>query len=280
MRILVTGAKGQLGYDVVKALEKKGHTSIGVDIEEMEITIVDEVRKNIMASQVDGVIHCAAYTAVDGAEDNQELCMAVNVEGTKNIALVCKELDIKMIYISTDYVFNGQGDEPWKPEDIREPLSVYGQSKYQGELAVESLLDKYFIVRIAWVFGENGNNFVKTMLNLSKTRDELNVVNDQVGSPTYTADLATLLVEMMETEKYGKYHATNEGLCTWYEFAMEIFKQAGIEIKVNPVPSEAFPVKAKRPHNSRMDKSKLVTEGFFLLPTWQDALGRYLKAIL
>jgi len=280
MRILVTGVKGQLGHDVVKELEKRGHTTIGVDIEEMDITCDEQVSKVIGGSKVDGVIHCGAYTAVDGAEDHQELCMKVNATGTENIAKMCKELDIKMIYISTDYVFNGEGENFWKPEDIREPLNVYGESKYQGELAVESILEKYFIVRIAWVFGENGNNFVKTMLRLAETRDELNVVNDQVGSPTYTADLAVLLADMIETDKYGKYHATNEGLCTWYEFALQIFKQAGVEMTVHPVNSDAFPVKAKRPHNSRMDKSKLEEKGFSLLPTWQDALERYLNAIL
>jgi dTDP-4-dehydrorhamnose reductase len=280
MRILVTGAQGQLGYDVIKELKKKGHTAIGVDIEEMDITCEEQVTKVIKESKVDGVIHCAAYTAVDGAEDNVELCMKINATGTKYIASVCKELDIKMIYISTDYVFNGTGDNYWKPEDKREPLNVYGDSKYQGELAVESILEQYFIVRIAWVFGENGNNFIRTMLRLAETRDELNVVNDQVGSPTYTSDLAVLLVDMIETEKYGMYHATNEGLCTWYDFAVEIFRQGGVNVRVNPVTSDAFPVKARRPHNSRMDKSKLEEEGFTLLPSWQDALGRYLESIL
>jgi dTDP-4-dehydrorhamnose reductase len=280
MRVLVTGVKGQLGYDVVKELEKNGHTAIGVDIDEMDITCDEQVKKVIEESKVEAVIHCAAYTAVDGAEDNQELCMKVNVTGTRNIVNACKEHDIKMIYISTDYVFNGRGDNFWKPEDVCEPLNVYGESKHLGELEVESTLDKYFIVRIAWVFGENGNNFVRTMLRLQETKNELNVVNDQVGSPTYTADLAVLLVKMIATDKYGKYHATNEGLCTWYEFALEIFKQAGIEIQVNPINSDAFPVKAKRPSNSRMDKSKLEREGFSRLPMWQDALERYLKAIL
>jgi dTDP-4-dehydrorhamnose reductase len=279
MRILVTGVRGQLGYDVVKELEKNNHTAIGVDIEEMDIICYEQVEKVIKEVEVEGVIHCAAYTAVDGAEDNKELCMKINADGTKNIATVCRDLDIKMIYISTDYVFNGSGDDYWKPEDNREPLSVYGESKYQGELAVESLLQKYFIVRTAWVFGENGNNFIKTMLRLAETKKELNVVDDQVGSPTYTADLAVLLVKMIESKRYGKYHATNEGLCTWYEFALQIFKEAGMEILVNPVTSDAFPVKAKRPHNSRMDKTKLVDEGFDLLPTWQDALSRYLKTI-
>ena len=233
----------------------------------------------IKASDVEAVIHCAAYTAVDAAEDNVEICHKINAEGTENIAKVCKELDLKMIYISTDYVFNGEGTRPWEPDDEREPLNVYGQAKYEGELAVEKYLEKYYIVRIAWVFGVNGKNFIKTMLNLSETHDELSVVNDQIGSPTYTYDLAKLLVDMVETDKYGRYHATNEGLCTWYEFATEIFRQAGKEITVHPVTSEQFPSKAKRPHNSRMSKDKLEANGFDRLPTWQDALNRYLKTI-
>lgn len=279
MRILVTGVKGQLGFDVVNELEKRGHTAIGVDVEEMDITDAEAVEKEMKADNLDAVIHCAAYTAVDAAEDNRETCMRVNADGTKNIARVCKELDLKMVYISTDYVFDGKGERPWEPDDARSPLNVYGESKYQGELAVEEYLDKYFIVRIAWVFGVNGKNFIKTMLKLGETHKEINVVNDQTGSPTYTYDLAVLLADMVETEKYGRYHATNEGLCTWYEFAREIFKQAGMDVKVNPVSSEEFPAKAKRPHNSRMDKSKLTDNGFALLPTWQDALKRYLEAI-
>lgn len=205
--------------------------------------------------------------------------MRVNAEGTRNIARVCRELDLKMVYISTDYVFDGEGERPWEPDDPREPLNVYGESKYQGELAVEEYLEKYFTVRIAWVFGVNGKNFIKTMLRLAESQKEINVVNDQIGSPTYTYDLAVLLADMVETEKYGRYHATNEGLCTWYEFAKEIFRQAGADVKVNPVSSDEFPAKAKRPHNSRMDKSKLVQNGFRPLPTWQDALKRYLEII-
>ena len=279
MRVLVTGVKGQLGYDVVNELEERGHESVGVDIEEMDITDAASVETVITEAGVDAVIHCAAYTAVDAAEDNEELCRKVNEEGTRNIARVCKELDLKMMYISTDYVFNGQGTRPWEPDDEREPLNVYGETKCGGELAVEELLDKYFIVRIAWVFGVNGKNFIKTMLNLGKTRDSLTVVSDQVGSPTYTYDLARLLVDMIETEKYGRYHATNEGYCSWYEFACEIFRQAGMNVSVSPVDSSAYPAKAKRPMNSRMSKDKLDEMGFERLPSWQDALGRYLQEI-
>lgn len=278
MKVFVTGVKGQLGHDVVNELKKRGHTAIGVDIEEMDITDKDAVRRIITQVSPEAVVHCAAYTAVDAAEEQVELCRRVNALGTENIAQVCKELNCKLMYISTDYVFNGQGTRPWEPDDEREPLNVYGQTKYEGELAVETL-EKYFIVRIAWVFGVNGKNFIKTMLNLGKTRDHLTVVDDQVGSPTYTYDLARLLVDMIETEKYGRYHATNEGVCSWYEFACEIFKKAGIEITVNPVSSNEYPAKAKRPQNSRMDKSKLKEMGFEPLPTWQDALERYLKEI-
>ena len=276
MKVLVTGTKGQLGYDVVNELEKRGHTAVAVDIEEMDITDAVSVERVITEAEVEAVIHCAAYTAVDAAEDNVEICRRVNAEGTKNIAKVCKKLDLKMIYISTDYVFDGEGERPWEPDDERHPLNVYGQTKYEGELAVEKYLEKYFIVRIAWVFGVNGKNFIKT---ISETHEELNVVDDQVGSPTYTYDLAVLLVDMVESDKYGRYHATNEGLCTWYEFAKEIFRQAGVEVKVNPVTSDMFPAKAKRPKNSRMSKEKLDANGFHRLPTWQDALERYLSEI-
>lgn len=279
MKVLVTGTKGQLGYDVVNELEKRGHTAVAVDIEEMDITDAVSVERVITEAEVEAVIHCAAYTAVDAAEDNVEICRRVNAEGSKNIAKVCKKLDLKMIYISTDYVFDGEGERPWEPDDERHPLNVYGQTKYEGELAVEKYLEKYFIVRIAWVFGVNGKNFIKTMLKLSETHEELNVVDDQVGSPTYTYDLAVLLVDMVESDKYGRYHATNEGLCTWYEFAKEIFRQAGVEVKVNPVTSDMFPAKAKRPKNSRMSKEKLDANGFHRLPTWQDALERYLSEI-
>ena len=278
MRVLVTGVKGQLGYDVMNELAGRGHEGIGVDIQEMDITDAASVEKVITEAAPDAVIHCAAYTAVDAAEDNVDLCRRVNAGGTENIARVCKALNCKMMYISTDYVFNGQGTRPWEPDDKREPLNVYGQTKYEGELAVETL-EKFFLVRIAWVFGVNGKNFIKTMLNLGKTRDHLTVVADQIGSPTYTYDLARLLVDMIETDRYGRYHATNEGLCSWYEFACEIFKQAGMNVTVSPVTSDQYPAKAKRPMNSRMDKSKLDEMGFKRLPSWQDALGRYLKEI-
>lgn len=280
MKVLVTGVKGQLGYDVVNELKKRGHVPVGVDVEEMDITDTSKVEEVIEHEMPDAVVHCAAYTAVDAAEDNVDICRKVNGEGTENIAKVCGKFDIKLIYISTDYVFDGEGTHMWQPDDQRNPLNVYGQTKYEGELAVEKYTEKYFIVRIAWVFGVNGKNFIKTMLNLGSTRDELNVVNDQVGSPTYTYDLAKLLVDMVESDKYGKYHATNEGLCTWCEFAKEIFKQAGMNVKVNPVSSEEFPAKAKRPHNSRMSKDKLEANGFERLPAWEDALGRYLDCIL
>ena len=279
MRILVTGVKGQLGYDVVAELEKRGHEAIGVDIEEMDITNAVAVKEIITSAAVDAVIHCAAYTAVDAAEDNENICRRVNVTGTDNIAKVCQELDIKMVYISTDYVFDGEGTRPWEPDDKQNPQSVYGQTKYEGEMAVMDTLDKYFIVRIAWVFGVNGKNFVKTMLSLAETRDSLTVVNDQIGSPTYTFDLAVLLVDMVETDKYGIYHATNEGLCSWYDFAVEIFKQAHVPMEVAPVSSAQFKAKAKRPSNSRMSKDKLEANGFNRLPTWQDALKRYLAII-
>lgn len=282
MRILVTGVKGQLGFDVVNELKKNNIEAVGVDIEEMDITDAEAVKRVITESKVDGVIHCAAYTAVDAAEDNEEICRKINAGGTKNIADVCKELDIKMMYISTDYVFNGQGETPWQPDckDYK-PLNVYGQTKLEGELAVSETLDKYFIVRIAWVFGVNGKNFIKTMLNVGKTHDTVTVVNDQVGTPTYTYDLARLLVDMIQTDKYGYYHATNEGgYISWYDFTCEIYKQAGYTTKVVPVTTAEYGVsKAARPFNSRLDKSKLVENGFKPLPTWQDALARYLKEI-
>ena len=280
MKVFVTGVKGQLGYDVMNELAKRGLEGIGVDMEEMDITDAEACERVIKAAAPEAVIHCAAYTAVDAAEDNRDLCHRVNGEGTKNIARVCSELDIPMMYISTDYVFNGQGERPWEPDDYREPLNVYGLTKYEGEIAVEQLLKKYFIVRIAWVFGLNGKNFIKTMLRLGKERGAVSVVDDQIGSPTYTYDLARLLVDMIQTDRYGRYHATNEGLCSWYEFACEIFRQAGMdEVKVTPVDSASYPAKAKRPFNSRMSKEKLTENGFERLPSWQDALGRYLKVL-
>ena len=281
MKVLVTGVKGQLGYDVVNELTKRGHEAVGVDVDEMDITDGDACRQVITEANPDAVIHCAAYTAVDAAEDNVDLCRRVNADGTRNIALVCRDLDIKMVYISTDYVFDGQGTRPWEPDDARDPLNVYGVTKCEGEMAVEELVKKFFIVRIAWVFGVNGKNFIRTMLRLGEEKGAVSVVDDQIGSPTYTYDLARLLVDMTESEHYGRYHATNEGFCSWYEFACEIFKQAGMaEVKVTPVDSSQFPAKAKRPMNSRMDKSKLAANGFEPLPTWQDALNRYLKEIL
>ena len=291
MRVFVTGVKGQLGYDVMNELEKQGLEGIGVDIDEMDITDADQVNEVIKEAAPDAVIHCAAYTAVDAAEDNEEICRKVNAQGTENIAKVCEELDIKMMYISTDYVFDGQGTTPWQP-DCKDyaPLNVYGQTKLDGELAVANTLEKYFIVRIAWVFGVNGKNFIKTMLNVGKTHDRLTVVSDQIGTPTYTLDLSRLLVDMIETDKYGYYHATNEGgYISWYDFTKEIFKQA-VELghteysedrlTVAPVTTAEYGVsKAARPFNSRLDKSKLVENGFKPLPTWQDALHRYLQEI-
>ena len=280
MKVLVTGVKGQLGYDVMNELAKRGIEGIGVDVEEMDITDKDACRRVITEAGPDAVIHCAAYTAVDAAEQNMELCRKVNADGTRNIAEVCRDLDISLMYISTDYVFNGTGERPWEPDDVREPLNAYGQAKYEGELAIEELLDKYFIVRIAWVFGVNGKNFIKTMLRLGREHGAVSVVDDQIGSPTYTYDLARLLVDMIQTDKYGRYHATNEGLCSWYEFAVEIFKKAGMEdVKVTPVDTSRYPGQAKRPMNSRISKDKLEENGFERLPSWQDALERYLKEI-
>lgn len=277
-KILVTGVKGQLGYDVVKEAKKRGITAVGVDIEEMDITDAKQCEAVIKADHYDAVVHCAAWTAVDKAEDMVDVCRKVNAEGTENIARVCAELDIPLMYFSTDYVFDGTGERPWETDDERHPLNVYGLTKYEGELAVEKL-KKFFIIRIAWVFGQNGSNFIKTMLRLGKERGSVSVVNDQVGSPTYTYDLAKLVMDMIVTDRYGIYHATNEGECSWYEFACEIFKQAGMDVEVTPVDSSAFPAKAKRPANSRMNKAKLDENGFDRLPTWQDALSRYLKTI-
>lgn len=280
MKVLVTGVKGQLGYDVVNELKKRNIEAVGVDIQEMDITQEQIVDKVIQEVRPDAVIHCAAYTAVDAAEENEELCRLVNAKGTLYIAKACKKLDIKMLYLSTDYVFDGTGERPWEPDDERHPLNIYGQTKYEGELAIQENLDKYFIVRIAWVFGVNGKNFIKAVLNKGKEAGSITVVDDQFGSPTYTYDLSKLLVDMIETEKYGIYHATNEGICSWYEFAVEIFKQAGLDVQVTPVSSSTYKAKAKRPQNSRMSKEKLTQNGFERLPAWQDALKRYLEIIL
>ena len=292
MKVLVTGVGGQLGYDVMNELQKRGHTAVGSDIIDkdddnyikLDITDKQAVEKVIFETKPDAVIHCAAWTAVDAAEDeeNKDKVFAINSNGTRYIAQACKTVDCKMIYISTDYVFNGEGTEPWQP-DCKDyaPLCVYGQSKLDGELAVSQTLDKYYIVRIAWVFGKNGKNFIKTMLNVGKKHPEVRVVNDQIGTPTYTFDLARLLVDMVETDKYGYYHATNEGgYISWYDFTCEIYRQAGYTTKVTPVTTAEYGLsKAKRPFNSRLDKSKLTNNGFKALPTWQDALSRYLKEI-
>ncbi len=302
MKIFVTGVAGQLGHDVMNELSARGYDGIGSDIAEqysgiqdnsdvtkmpyvsLDITDENAVRNTLISNKPDVVIHCAAWTAVDMAEDDDkvEIVRNINANGTRYIAKACKEINAKMVYISTDYVFDGQGEQPWLP-DCKEfsPLNVYGQTKLEGEMAVSSILDKYFIVRIAWVFGVNGKNFIKTMLNVGKTHDTLIVVNDQIGTPTYTLDLARLLIDMVETEKYGYYHATNEGgYISWYEFACEIFRQAGYSTKVLPVTTEEYGIsKAARPFNSRLDKHKLIEMGFEPLPTWQDALKRYLQEI-
>ncbi len=300
MRVFVTGVNGQLGHDVMNELYKRGYEATGSDIADtyvgindfspvttmpyvkLDITDTEEVNRVISGLEPDVVIHCAAWTAVDMAEDDDkvELVRNVNAHGTENIAKACRNIDAKMIYISTDYVFDGQGTKPWSP-DCKEykPLNVYGQTKLEGELAVSSILDKYFIVRIAWVFGLNGKNFIKTMINVGKSHDAVRVVNDQIGTPTYTLDLSRLLVDMIETEKYGYYHVTNEGCyISWYDFTKEIYKQYGLDTKVIPVTTEEYGLsKAKRPFNSRLDKSKLIENGFKPLPTWQDALRRYLE---
>lgn len=292
MKVFVTGVGGQLGFDVMNELKKRGHEAVGSDIIDrdetnyikLDITDKEAVTKTISGIKPDAVIHCAAWTAVDAAEDeeDQPKVYAINRDGTKNIAQACKAADCKMIYISTDYVFDGQGERPWQPDDKNyAPLCVYGKSKLEGELAVAETLEKYYIVRIAWVFGKNGKNFIKTMLNVGKKYPEVRVVNDQIGTPTYTFDLARLLVDMAETDKYGYYHATNEGgFISWYDFTCEIFKQAGYTTKVTPVTTKEYGLsKAARPFNSRLDKSKLQKNGFAPLPTWQDALSRYLKEI-
>lgn len=300
MKIFVTGVNGQLGHDVMNELASRGHEGVGSDLAplysgiadgtavtrmpyvSLDITDASAVKRVLEDVHPDAVVHCAAWTAVDMAEDDENVAKvrAVNAGGTQNIADICKELDCKMLYLSTDYVFDGQGTEPWQP-DCKEykPLNVYGQTKLEGELAVSGTLDKYFIVRIAWVFGKNGKNFVKTMLNVGKTHDTVRVVNDQIGTPTYTFDLARLLVDMIESDKYGYYHATNEGgYISWYDFTCEIYRQAGYTMKVVPVTTAEYGLsKAKRPFNSRLDKSKIIANGFKPLPDWKDALRRYLK---
>ncbi|EDS10981.1 dTDP-4-dehydrorhamnose reductase [Anaerotruncus colihominis] len=279
MRVFVTGASGQLGYDVCKELTRRGIENRGVSVEDLDITDRKAVEAALENNRPDAVIHCAAYTAVDKAEDEAEQCWAVNVDGTRNLAVSCKAIGAKMLYISTDYVFPGLGKQFYEVTDAVNPTNVYGASKLAGELVVQSLLTDYFIVRISWVFGANGNNFIKTMLRLSKSNTELNVVCDQIGSPTYTADLAPLLCDMIRTDQFGLYHATNEGVCSWAEFAEEIFRCAGKEVKVNHILTEEYPTCAKRPLNSRLSKRMLSAQGFRPLPEWTNALRRYLIEI-
>lgn len=277
--ILVTGVNGQLGFDVVKELKKRNIECLGIDKTDLDITDGNAVGKYISNLKPECVVHCAAYTAVDKAEDEIEICTKVNVYGTENIAQACKKIDAKMIYISTDYVFDGQGNAPYEVDGNIKPASVYGKTKYEGELKVKEILDKYFIVRISWVFGVNGNNFIKTMLRLGKEKESINVVCDQIGSPTYTADLAPLLCDMAESEKYGVYHATNEEFCSWAEFAAEIMKKADLHCRINPIPTSEYPTKAVRPFNSRLSKKSLLGNEFRLLPSWEDALNRYLVEV-
>ncbi len=280
MKIIVTGAKGQLGYDVVAQLRSCGHTAVEADLPELDITDTSAVNAFFEKEKPEGVIHCAAYTNVDGAEREKELCKKINFEGTKNIAEACKKYNTKLIYISTDYVFDGKGNKPFETDAETSPCNYYGETKLMGENAVKEICDKFFIVRISWVFGSNGRNFVKTMLHLSKERNEITVVCDQIGSPTYTPDLATLLCEIIETESYGIYHATNEGYCSWAEFASEIMKLSGAETKIIPVASSEYKTVAVRPANSRMSKTSLDNAGFKRLPAWQDALKRFLFEVL
>ncbi len=279
MKVLVTGVGGQLGYDVIKALGKRNIDCIGADRAEFDITDFEAAHKYITDYMPEAVVHCGAYTAVDKAEDEPELCHLVNAVGTENIAKICKEINAKMIYISTDYVFDGSKDGYHEVDDEPNPINVYGKTKLAGEKVVQEILEKYFIVRISWVFGINGNNFIKTMLRLGEERSELNVVADQVGSPTYTADLAPLLVDMIQTEKYGIYHATNEGECSWAEFAEEIFKVAGMDVKVNYITTAEYPTKARRPLNSRMEKKKLEECGFNKIRGWKEAIIDYCECL-
>lgn len=279
MKVLVTGASGQLGFDCVKELERRHIAVRGVNSKDFPLTDFAVMQQYLLDYKPDAVIHCAAYTAVDKAEEEAAACEAVNVIGTRNLAKLCHEIDAKLLYISTDYVFAGDGDKFYEPQDEKKPQNVYGLSKLKGEQAVAAELEKYFIVRISWVFGINGKNFIRTMLNLSKTHTELNVVNDQIGSPTYTSDLAVLLADIIQSDKYGIYHATNEGTCSWADFAREIFKQARKAVKINDVPATAYPTKAKRPYNSRLSKACLDKAGFKRLPAWQDAVKRYLQEL-
>lgn len=277
MKVLVTGAHGQLGHDVVDILEKNEISCLGIDKDDVDITDEKQIKKTIIDYNPEVVIHCAAYTAVDKAEDEQELCYGVNVLGTRYIAKACKLVDAKMVYISTDYVFDGEGEKPFEVTDKPNPVNYYGLTKYEGELEVQKILEKYFIVRISWLFGSHGNNFVKTMLRLAKEKDEISVVADQIGSPTYTYDVAELLLEMIKTDKYGIYHATNEGYCSWYDFAVEIFRQADMDVKVRPISSNEYLTRAKRPRNSRLGQGNTEKIHFPKTPSWKRSLKKHLN---
>lgn len=279
MKVLVTGVSGQLGDDVIKELRKRDFECYGSSSTDFDLVNLDSTVKFIKAYHPDGVIHCAAYTAVDKAEYDIDFCRAINVQGTRNIASVCKKIDAKMIYVSTDYVFQGLGNQAYEVDDPTGPLGTYGLTKLDGEVSVKELMTKYFIVRTSWLFGRNGNNFVKTMLKLGRGHDEIAVVDDQIGSPTYTVDLASLLCDMIETEKYGIFHATNEGFCSWAEFATEIFKQSKFKTRVKFIPTPEDPARANRPLNSKLSKKSLYENGFKLLPIWQDGLRRFLNEI-
>lgn len=280
MKVLVTGANGQLGYDIVNELQKQNIECYGATRNDFDLVDFQATEQFIINYMPDVVIHCAAYTAVDKAEDEQGLCYLVNASATENIAEICKKINAKMLYISTDYVFDGTKEGFYEVDDIPNPINIYGKTKFLGEQAVQRILDKYFIVRISWVFGEHGNNFVKNMLKLGKERKELNVVADQYGSPTYTVDLAQLLVEMIKTDKYGIYHATNNGVCSWAEFAEEIFKIAKLDVKVNHITTDEYPTRAKRPMNSRLSKNSLKINGFIVLKNWKIVIEEYINCSL
>lgn len=277
MKVLVTGATGQLGYDIIKELKSRNIDAVGIGSKNCDITVIETVFQTVENIKPDVIIHCAGYTAVDKAETEIEKCILINEVGTQNIILACKQYEVILLFVSTDYVFSGDGTEPWKPDDERKPVSQYGKSKYHGELEVERLLDKYFIVRISWIYGINGNNFVKSMLKLAETNNEIAIVSDQIGSPTYTVDVAKAMVDIIQTNKYGKFNVSNEGFCSWREFAQEIFDITKKNIKVISISSEEYGAKAKRPLNSRMDNNKLVESGLKLLPFWKDALMRFIK---
>ncbi|MGL4912419.1 MAG: dTDP-4-dehydrorhamnose reductase [Romboutsia sp.] len=279
MNILLTGTTGQLGHDVLNEINLRGHNPIVLTRDELNLASLSDIKNTIISHNPDSIIHCAAYTQVDLAEDNKDICQTINSLAVKEIALGAKELNIPLIYLSTDYIFDGNKSSPYKEDDLANPINIYGKTKYEGELYIKNIMDKYFIVRISWVFGQNGNNFVKSMLKLSKEKKELSVVDDQIGSPTYTKDLAPLLIDMVESDKYGIYHATNEGFCSWYEFAKEAFKYKEITISLNPIKTSQYPTKAKRPLNSKLSKCKLSASGFKPLRHWKEALHDYIDTL-